>query len=651
MKKTLVATLALGLFLTGCEKEDSLSSVNETGVRFTAYMTQTRATDTNWEAGDVIGIYMRQTAGSEFVDTNIRYTNSAEDVNTFTSETPVTYQGDAAVDFMAVYPFKEGITDGNYSFTLGDGDLSDNDIMYASIGDVAAGTDNVSLTFHHKLAKIVLQLSDESSENALTGATVKVSIDKQCLSGTLNVADGTISVIEGATYDGTLTFADAGDGTYQAIVIPDGGYEGRNIKIEVTNSEGTTTTYSCPVEKIAFDASTKYTILVSLQASSSETVVELKVSGMNIEDWIEGKTEGYILSTDATVSTENKTATELAANQTLEANGLVEVTPTEGMTLSATDVYSIEYSRTDATSAATLTVSQLTSRSAGKTFTLPANMTEGELLFSVGEFLSGISISSSVALTLNTVSVYSENASSSDEEEPEEPSETEEIVLWSGESVFADDWSIGFALDMTVNKPNAGDILRFYYKDRIEGAQIAVANQTIDVTEDSEYIDITVTEEMAAYFAGEDWPWVNGQKMTVTKAVLIRANGSEPDTPADEDPDTPSEEDPETPSGEEIVLWTGESVFVDDWSVGFNFDMTINKPVAGDVLRFYYKDRMEGAQFGIAEKQFDVTEDAEYIDIAVTEEMATYFAGENWPWVNGQKMTMTKVTLIPSAAN
>lgn len=651
MKKTLLATLTLGLFLTGCEEEDSLSDINETGVHFTAYMTESRATDTSWEAGDEIGIYMQQTDASGFVYTNIKYTNSDGNLGTFTSSdnTSIKYQGNGTVKFMAVYPYQQGVTDGNYHFTLGNGNLSDNDIMYASVSDIAAGTKNVSLTFTHKLAKIVLQLEDNSG-NAMSGATV--SIDKQCLTGALNVADGTVNAT-GDAYTSTLSFAETEDGTYETIVIPDEGYAGRSIVIKATDG----TTYRCPVEDIAFGTSTKYTIPISLQAPTEdegggeegeEIIIDLNITGMIINNWEEGKTIGYVLGSDADISSD-KTETELAINQALEANGSVEVTPKSGMTLTKTDFYHIEYTRTDATTDAQLTVSQPATRSiTSMAFTLPANVTEGQLIFAVGDFTNGISISSSVDLTLNTVSVYSESTPTTEDPETPETPVGEEIVLWSGDTVFVDNWSVGFSLDMTKIKPSAGSTLRFYYKDRIEGAQLGVANQTIDVTEDSEYIDVTVTEEMATYFAGTDWPWVNGQKMTMTKVTLIGENESAPENPDD----TEEPENPGTPAVEETVLCSDETVF-GDWENGFNLNMTVTKPIAGDVLRFYYKDRIEGAQLQVVADMalFDVTEDAEYIDVTVTEEMATYFAGTDWPWVNGKNMTVTKAVLISSAGN
>lgn len=255
MKKTLLVSLTFGLLLSGCNDEDSLGTSEGTGVRFTSYMVESRATDTAWEAGDEIGVYMKPDAATEFQKVNVKYTNNAENVNTFTSEAPITYTGNEnTVSFMAVYPFSSLVTDGTYEFTLDNEELAENDIMYASTASVEAGTQDVTLEFKHKLTKIVLQLKDENG-NSVTGASI--TINKQRVNGTLDVATGNVSATD--DYTSTLQFAGS-DGTYEAIVIPDEGREGRSVLIEVDEKK-----YSYPVGDIAFNEATKYTFPVSLR--------------------------------------------------------------------------------------------------------------------------------------------------------------------------------------------------------------------------------------------------------------------------------------------------------------------------------------------------------------------------------------------------
>ncbi len=522
MKKTLLFGFALGMILSGCNKDEDLNNAGTNGVSFTSYMIGSRATDTAWEPNDEIGVYM-QNAGTEgYANVNVKYANSEADCNKFISTSPITYPegGTGTVNFMAVYPYNGDIADGNYTFTLADGDLSKNDIMYASAPSIDSGVTNVDLTFQHKLSKIILQLKDEQN-NAVTGATV--SIDNQCVSGVLNVADGTVSVASDATYTSVLAFAEGENGQYEVIVIPDEGREGRSIVITTTEGK----TYRCPVGSIAFGNSQKYTFPVSLQAPASsggETIINLEMGSLNIDDWDEGKTVGWIVSPDTDLTT-TKTEKELVTAQQLTANEAVDIQPVSGMTLAATDVYCIEYSRTDASAAATLTVAPLTQRSTDtKEFSLPAGVPEGKIVFAVGAFTGGVTLSSDVNLTLD-VSVYSKNESEGGDTET--PSVPGEIEVWNGTHDLGN-WN-GTSVQYPSNilaQTTVGSILRFYYLEKQEGAQIQFAgSETINVTDNLGYVDMPVTETMINNLMGNEWPFLNGQNITITKIVLIQPAG------------------------------------------------------------------------------------------------------------------------------
>ena len=50
---------------------------------------------------------------------------------------------------------------------------------------------------------------------------------------------------------------------------------------------------------------------------------------------------------------------------------------------------------------------------------------------------------------------------------------------------------------------------------------------TIDVTDDTGYVDIEVTAEIIAAIAkANNWPYVNGKNMTITRIVLICPAGN-----------------------------------------------------------------------------------------------------------------------------
>ena len=299
MKKTLLLSLAVGLAITGCKNEvvDITNNAAGTAVSFTSSIIKSRATDNNWEAGDEIGVYMQNADdATPYLNTNVKYANSDENTNGFTSETPITYPGGdvTLVNFMAVYPYNEKVTDGNYSFTLGD-NLSDNDIMYASSPSVEAGTNNVGLTFKHKLSKIVLNITDKNG-SPVTGATV--SINKQCLDGVLNVSNGTVTAKAETEYNSSLQFDGKTDGQYEAIVLPDEAREGRIILITTSDN----TIYRCPIDNISFDSSKRYTFPVVLY--SKEPSVGQPELVPNIDDWTdEGKSEGWGVAPGVDITT------------------------------------------------------------------------------------------------------------------------------------------------------------------------------------------------------------------------------------------------------------------------------------------------------------------------------------------------------------
>ena len=381
--------------------------------------------------------------------------------------------------------------------------------MYASSSLIEAGTANVELTFKHKLSKIVLNVKDETG-NPVSGATV--SIDKQCVNGSLNMADGNVVAQGTPSYDASVNFADKGNGVYETIVLPDEAREGRIILI--TTADGVV--YRCPINNVEFESSKRYTFPVVLY--SKEPSVGQPELVPNIDDWTEeGLSTGWVVAPDVDITT-SKTQNTLLEEQNLTTGTPVIISDFSG-TLKATDAYCIEYSRADAAADAKLTINKTNRSNTQKEFVLPAGMTSGKVVFAVGQFLDGISISSDSDITLKSVSVYSEN----------QIKVVAPIVVWSGEHDL-ESWN-GTPIEYTAEvfaETNVGSTLRFFYKDKTDGAQLQFAGlATIDVTDNSGYVDMSVTDELITALLENSWPWMSGQNMTITKIVLIPAASSD----------------------------------------------------------------------------------------------------------------------------
>lgn len=398
MKKTILFGLAAAMLATACSEEDDLrQGIAGEGITFTSSV-MSRATDTSFEPRDAIGVSMYTESGFVGNATNVQYTttNGTE----FTSTKPMTWgaAGSAeTVDFKGVYPYKaDAVANGKYSFTLATGEgasLSNNDVMYSSMTDVAVGSNNVNLTFTHKLVKVVMQVYDQN-RNLLSGATVK--INNQQTSGTLNLADGTVTSTGGA--DATLDFASNPnvEGEYQTIVMPSAPTQGRVITITYKNVD-----YPCPVDMYAFESGTKIIFSATLNPDGTVSPGETVIVSANVKDWKEEKvTSGWIFGAGESFKVEGKISYQLLTGSVeLKAEG-TQFGNFGDKRLDATDVYSLKYTRTDAANDATIKIS-------GKDYTLQKGLTSGTLLIAAGSNTAGIDVSSdATGITLTSVLVY-----------------------------------------------------------------------------------------------------------------------------------------------------------------------------------------------------------------------------------------------------
>lgn len=387
------------MLVAACSEEDDLrQGIAGEGITFTSSV-MSRATDTSFEAGDAIGVSMYTESGFVGNATNVQYTTEDKS-GLFTSTNPMTWgaAGSAkTVDFKGVYPYKaDAVADGKYSFTLATGEgasLSGNDVMYSSMTGVGVGAKNVNLTFKHKLVKVVMQVYDQN-RNPLSRATVK--INNQQISGTLDLADGTVTSTGAA--DATLNFASNSDvsGEYQTIVMPSAATQGRVITITYNDVD-----YPCPVDMYAFDSGSKMIFSVTLNPESGTASQGTTVNATaTVENWTEQRIEsGWIFGEGDSFVVKGKTSYQLLsepAELTIEGSHFGDF---RGQ-LNATDVYSLKYTRTDAANDATITIS-------GKNYTLQEGLTSGTLLIAAGDNTSGIDVSSNDSgIMLTSVLVY-----------------------------------------------------------------------------------------------------------------------------------------------------------------------------------------------------------------------------------------------------
>ena len=644
MRKTILFGLAAAMLATACSEEDDLrQGIAGEGITFTSSV-MSRATDISFEPRDAIGISMYTESGFVGNATNVQYTTA--NGTTFTSQSPMTWgaAGSAEkVDFKGVYPYKaDAVADGIYSFTLATGEgasLSNNDVMYSSMTDVAVGSNNVNLTFKHKLVKVVMQVYNQDRK-LLSGATVK--INNQQTSGTLNLADGTVTSTGAA--NATLDFASNPEveGEYQTIVMPSAATQGRVITITYNNVE-----YPCPVDMYAFDSGKKVIFSATLNPDGTVSPGKTVIVSANVEKWEEEKvTSGWIFGEGDSFVVKGKISYQLAENVKL-ASEPIQV-GNLGRDLDKKDVYSLEYTRTNAETNAAITIS-------GKSYTLPAGQTAGTLLVAAGTNLRGINVSSGAeGITLAKVLVYSnENIGLP-------------ITLWTGDGSAGngtvgddvDSYPVIARITLSEEQQNLfvpGAILRCYLADgndaavlRLGTLQLYYSWRNLGIFDDvSNRLTNVLTLAMCDEVKDDGNIMIFGQNWSNIQLDRVEL------VPASDDEDFTD------------LLWCHKAEGGADCSMSWG-DILVNIPTSlksGDKIRVTYTDAEDGAYLeGVAGNvDIDATPDAQRmlqktdvpvgggsVDFDINEETCTALLELECRslLINGENLNVHKIQLV-----
>ena len=647
MRKTILFGLTAAMLATACSEEDDLrQGIAGEGITFTSSV-MSRATDTSFEASDTIGVSMYTESGFVGNATNVQYTTANGKAFTSTNQMTWGAAGSAeTVGFKGVYPYKAGaVADGNYSFTLATDDgasLSDNDVMYSSMTDVPVGAKNVELKFKHKLVKVVMQVYDQT-RNPLPDATVK--INKQQISGTLNLADGTVTSTGDA--NATLNFASNPEvsGEYQTIVMPSAATQGRVITITYNDVD-----YPCPVDMYAFDSGSKMIFSVTLNPGSGTASQGTTVNATaTVENWTEQRIEsGWIFGEGESFEVKGKISYKLLTGSVeLKAEG-THFGNFGDKQLDETDVYSLEYTRTDAADDATITIS-------GKDYTLQKGLRAGTLLIAAGKNTAGIDVSSdATGITLTSVLVYTnENIGLP-------------ITLWTGDGSAGngtvgddvDSYPVIARITLSEEQQNLfvpGAILRCYLAEGNDAAVLRLGTLQLYYSwrnlgifdDDSNCLTNVLTLAMCDEVKDDGNIMIFGQNWSnirLNRVELVPASDDEVFTD---------------------LLWCHKAEGGADCSMSWG-DILVNIPTSlrsGDIIRVTYTDAAEGAYLeGVAgDVDLETTPDAprmlqrtevsvggSSVDFDINEETCTALLGLECRSliINGENLTVHKIQLV-----
>ena len=271
------------LMIAACSNNENEPQVDDgrIAVSFAGEITLPRATTDTWEANDGIGIYMLE-HGMKTVTTNRKYVTTAGDGKFTPAGTEQTIyfplNADKKVDFIAYYP-QTDLTDHIYKVDVSDQKApADIDLLRS---DNATGkdksTNTVDLKLFHRLSRVEVELTAGEGVSDAELAGMGITLSKQPVAADFNVLQNTLTAGQDLA---TLTLNTAADGkTASAIILPQEGASGRNLKLTLTDD----TVLTWPVEaERTFEQGKKTVFTITLKRTPVGTEVEVNAT---IQPW------------------------------------------------------------------------------------------------------------------------------------------------------------------------------------------------------------------------------------------------------------------------------------------------------------------------------------------------------------------------------
>ena len=288
MKATkIISACAVLVALASCSNDLSQPTAEDTPIRIQANVggITTRAAHnllTSFGKDDAINVYITEnipeggkTSGAKYSPTV--YTHDGSQFNTTTPQYfPSNGNG---IDVWAVYP--STVTEDTDNFTIASDQTDDvnyknSDLMFATKLINKDKDDDITLSFSHKLSKIIVKLEKEDGvDGNLTGAVIKLT----------EVVKKTALTVSGSGIELGALSEDAGDkgeltiGTYNAengtaaIVIPQ---TTSTMQFKVILANGGSYTAAMPNTTTQFETNKKYTFTLTLKANGITVSAEIK---------------------------------------------------------------------------------------------------------------------------------------------------------------------------------------------------------------------------------------------------------------------------------------------------------------------------------------------------------------------------------------
>lgn len=234
MKKIFISAIAILAAITGCNKIETPAVTDDGTMRFNVAHPATKATETAFEAGDKIGVYITgyQDGKPLALQLGGNYKNNnpvTYDGTSWTAD-PVIYWGEGKYDVFAYYPFMipESVDELPFSVALDQRVMETadalsayeaSDFLYAVKKGVTSADGEVELMFKHKMSKLTVNLIKGADYEGDLPATATLLVHSTVTDCLIDLATGDV-IKNPYSPARTITAKQIDAGTHTAIIVP-----------------------------------------------------------------------------------------------------------------------------------------------------------------------------------------------------------------------------------------------------------------------------------------------------------------------------------------------------------------------------------------------------------------------------------------------
>ena len=292
MKKIYLLTAITALIIGSCSKDNSYQE--EGLMQFRAEYPTTKATATDFETGDQMGVFVTKYDNDTPTPLQIsgNYANNIKSVfnGTKWENSPAIYWEDGKFDVYAFYPYSSlSSVDEHIFFVAADqssqesdsdlGGYEASDFLWAKKAGVTQSDNQaagVPLKFSHIMSKLVINLVKGENYSGDIPSDAVIKIHNTVPAATIDISNGIVTKY-GYEPAKTITAKKVSNGVYTAIIVP------QRMDNRVPLIEVLTNGVSYLVEsKFVFRSGTQHTVNLKLDNNPDKVKIEI---GGEIQEW------------------------------------------------------------------------------------------------------------------------------------------------------------------------------------------------------------------------------------------------------------------------------------------------------------------------------------------------------------------------------